>query len=97
MLSTVLAPAEKLPDTDSGVEIVSPPEEELSTVPDVPTVRAPTVHPPAVSVPQDKAPDTVRLPKEPDVLTNGREDVIESQTMLPETVMAEETTSDPEL
>jgi hypothetical protein len=28
---------------------------------------------------------------------NGREDVIESQTMLPETVMAEETRSEPEL
>jgi hypothetical protein len=50
-----------------------------------------------VSVPQDKAPETLRFPKEPDVLTNGTEDVMELQTMLPETVMAEETTSPPEL
>jgi hypothetical protein len=38
ILSSV-APPEKLPDTDNGVEIVSPPEEYESKVPELPTVR----------------------------------------------------------
>jgi hypothetical protein len=97
MLSSVAPPAEKLPETDNGVEIVSPPEEYENNVPEVPTVREPSVPPPAVSVAQDREPETLRLPNEPEVLMNGMEDVIELQSMLPETVMAEETRSEPEL
>jgi hypothetical protein len=93
----VSVPQDREPEVVRGVEINIPPEEYERVVPEVPTVREPTVPPPAVSVPQDREPETLRLPKEPDVLTNGREDVMELQTMLPETVMAEETRSEPEL
>jgi hypothetical protein len=95
-LATVLPPADKDPETVSGVEIVSPPEEYERMVPEVPTVKEPSVPPPADSVPQYE-PETVRVPREPELFVMGREDVIELQSKLPDTVMAEEMTSEPEL